>query len=88
MWSSYDTAKGQPEKAPTDERIALELPKPMRIVIPQTTEPAPVDRELAAIGEILRLSRNSISANSGGSWTMFQPASRRASNGCRFTAAE
>ena len=54
VWSDYDTAKGRPEKGPTDDRIAQERPKPLPIVMPQTTEQAPVDRELAAIGTILK----------------------------------
>jgi hypothetical protein len=54
MWASYETAKGQRERQRTDERITLDLPKPLHIVMPQTTEPAPVDRELAAIGTILK----------------------------------
>jgi hypothetical protein len=55
VWLSYDTAKGQPEKA-ADERIALELPKPVSVVMPKPAEPAP-DRELVAMGAIVEAVR-------------------------------
>jgi hypothetical protein len=55
VWLSYDTAKGQPEKA-ADERIALELPKPVSVVMAKPAELAP-DRELVAMGAIVEAVR-------------------------------
>jgi hypothetical protein len=93
LWSSYDSAKGQPEKAPADERVAKTLPAPVSVAEPEIADtcrnghprtpestytrsdgrseckeckriyhknnfrpavPAEVDRELAAIGTILK----------------------------------
>jgi hypothetical protein len=52
---SYDNAKGQPEKRRTNG-IALELPKPVSVVMPKPAEPAP-DRELVAMGAIVEAVR-------------------------------
>jgi ribosomal protein L32 len=37
LWSSYDSAKGQPEMAPTDERIAKTLPEPVTVTQSEAT---------------------------------------------------
>jgi hypothetical protein len=52
VWSTYDTPKGQPDKQPTDERIAQELPKPTPVLVPKMQASA-LDPELVAMGAIL-----------------------------------
>jgi hypothetical protein len=38
LWSSYDSAKGQPEKAPTDERVAKTLPAAVSVMQSEETD--------------------------------------------------
>jgi hypothetical protein len=38
LWSSYDSAKGQPAKAPADVRVAKTLPEPVSVTQPEMTD--------------------------------------------------